>query len=82
MNNLEGTPPEKLNKEKLMLIIEEKIDKKIKEEGIDANEIAGIAENLKNKGLFLAGDELQEEAFKIYRQNLIDREFEKELEKK
>lgn len=57
--------------------ISEEIDRKIKEKGVDADEIAKIAEDLKNKGLFAAGDELQEEAFKIYRQRLIDEELEK-----
>ncbi len=66
--------------EELMASIEEEVGKKIKEEGVDANEIAGIAEDLKNEGKFNAGDELNEEAFRIYRKNLIERELKKRAE--
>ena len=73
INNSEIT-----NKE-LMESIEEEIDGKIKKEGMDIDEISKIAEDLKNKGLFVAGDELKNEAFRIWRQNLIDQELEKRV---
>ena len=44
---------------------------------MDIDEISKIAEDLKNKGLFVAGDELKNEAFRIWRQNLINQELEK-----
>ncbi len=66
------------NKE-LMEFIEKEIDRKIREEGVDADEVSKIAEDLKNKGLFTAGDELNNEAFRIYRKNLIDQEFKKRI---
>ncbi|MEK7634287.1 MAG: hypothetical protein AAB396_00160 [Patescibacteria group bacterium] len=71
INNSEIT-----NKE-LIESIEEEIDGKIKKEGMDIDEISKIAEDLKNKGLFVAGDELKNEAFRIWRQNLINQELEK-----
>lgn len=66
-------------KQKLIESIEKEIDRKIKEEEVDINEISDIAEDLKNKGLFTAGDELRNEAFRIWRQKLIDQEIEKRI---
>ena len=66
-----------ITRQELIESIEEEIDGKIKKEGMDIDEISKIAEDLKNKGLFVAGDELKNEAFRIWRQNLINQELEK-----
>ena len=68
-----------ITRQELIESIEEEIDGKIKKEGMDIDEISKIAEDLKNKGLFVAGDELKNEAFRIWRQNLIDQELEKRV---
>ena len=66
-----------ITKQELIESIGEEIDAMIRERGVDGNAVAEIAEDLKNKGLFTAGDELKNEAFRIWRQNLIDEELEK-----
>ena len=55
-----------------------KIDERIQNEGVDGEEIAKIAEGLKNKGLFTAGADLNQEAARIYREKLIDKETKKQ----
>jgi hypothetical protein len=70
-----------ITKQELIEIIEEEVDKRIKrikEEGIDANEIAKIAEDLKREGI-LAGDELNKKALKAYRKKLIEEEIKKRI---
>ncbi len=77
---LETTPREggTTNKEKQMRSIVEKIDRVIREEGVDRDKIAEIAEELKRRPGIPAGDKLYEEAFSSYRQSLIEQELKKQ----
>ena len=71
--SLERIPQKREISEELREQAIEKIERGIRDGviEIDENRISEIAEDLKNKGLFTAGNELKEETFRIWKQELI-----------
>jgi hypothetical protein len=74
---MENINKDNITRAELAEIIEGEVDEKIKSGDIDMDAVAEIAEELKDKGLFTAGDELRNKAEEIWRQRLINEELEK-----